>query len=106
MATPLLTQASSVLCSHAGTAAASTPNTRVLLSGQPSVSLSCTYIISGCPFSTPAGPLPCVSGLWMSGTTRVFSNGLPLLLSSGASSCAPNATPLVVLNSQLRVLAS
>lgn len=95
-----------VKCSHGGQATPTVPNPRVLLGGAPSVLMSTPYIVAGCAFPTP--PLangPCISGQWLSGTTRVLSNGQPLLVQSSTGLCAPTGTPLLVVMPQARVTA-
>jgi hypothetical protein len=94
------------LCSHAGTATPTAPNTRVTVSGQPVTTITAPYIIAGCPFTVPAGPVPCVTGQWLNGSTRVFADGQPLVLTSSASICAPNGTPMTVVATQVRVQAA
>jgi len=96
-----------VLCSHAGQATPSTPNPRVSLSGAPTVLISSPYAVAGCTLPPPtAANGPCVSGQWLSGTTRVLSNGQPLVVQTGTSLCSPTGTPLLVASTQTRVLAT
>lgn len=95
-----------VLCSHAGQAQPTVPNPRVLVSGQPTVLITAPYVIAGCAFPPPpAANGPCVTGQWLSGTTRVLSNGQPLVVQSSASICAPTGTPLLIVMTQTRVSA-
>ncbi len=95
-----------VLCSHAGQAQPTAPNPRVLVSGQPTVLITAPYVIAGCAFPPPpAANGPCVTGQWLSGTTRVLSNGQPLVVQSSASVCAPTGTPLLIVMTQTRVSA-
>ena len=95
-----------VLCSHAGQAQPTAPNPRVSVSGQPTVLLSSPYVVAGCTFPPPpTANGPCVSGQWLSGTTRVTSNGQPLVVNAGSSICAPTGTPLIVAVTQTRVSA-
>jgi len=102
----LLHVGATVLCSHAGQAQPTVPNPRVLVSGQPTVALSTPYVIAGCTLPPPPGANgPCVTAQWIMGTTRVFSNGQPLLVQSGQAICAPTGTPLVPVVTQLRVAA-
>ncbi len=97
---------SQVQCSHGGQARPTTPNPRVLVTGQPTVLLSTPYQIVGCPLPPPnAANGPCVTGQWTSGTVRVSSMGQPLLVQAGTSTCTPTGTPLVVLATQPRVSA-
>lgn len=100
----LLHAGATVLCAHAGQAQPTSPNPRVLVSGQPIVMQPAPYVIAGCPFLTPAGnPLPCVTAQWISGATRVTSNGMPVLLMDSQAICTPNGTPLMILTTQTRV---
>lgn len=93
-----------VMCAHAGQAQPTSPNPRVLVSGQPIVMQLAPYTIAGCPFVTPAGnPLPCVTGMWVTGSTRILSNGMPILLLDSQAVCIPNGTPLLITVTQVRV---
>ena len=96
-----------VMCLHAGQAQPTVPNPRVSVGGQPTVLLSSPYVIAGCAMPPPlAGNGPCVSGQWLSGTTRVSSGGQPFVTNAGSSLCAPTGTPLVVTTTQTRVSAT
>ena len=93
-----------VLCSHGGQAQPTVPNPRVLVSGQPTVTMTAPYVIAGCALPPPAGG-PCVTAQWLVGTTRVLSNGQPLLVQSSQAICAPTGTPLIITVTQPRVSA-
>lgn len=95
-----------VLCAHGGQATPTVPNPRVTVSGQPTVSMTAPYIVAGCALPPPpAANGPCVTGQWLMGTTRVTSNGQPLVVQSSQAICAPTATPLLILLTQTRVSA-
>lgn len=95
-----------VLCAHAGQATPTVPNPRVTVSGQPTILLSTPYVVAGCTFPPPpAANGPCVTGQWLVGTTRVMSNGQPLLVQSSQGICAPTGTPLIITITQTRVSA-
>ncbi|MBC6962259.1 MAG: hypothetical protein DWB48_05895 [Nitrosomonas sp.] len=95
-----------VLCSHGGQAQPTAPNPRVLVSGQPTVLITAPYSVIGCALPPPPGANgPCVTGQWLSGTARVFSNGQPLVVQSSSSVCAPTGTPLLITVTQTRVIA-
>lgn len=95
-----------VLCSHAGQAQASAPNPRVMVSGQPTVTVAGPWLVAGCTLPPPtAANGPCVSAQFISAATRVTSNGQPLLLTDSQSICVPTGTPLLILVSQTRVTA-
>lgn len=101
---PLLHFGAMVTCTHAGVATPTAPNPRVLVSGQPTVTLPPPYAIAGCSL-TPSGS-PCLTGTWTLGSTRVTSNGQPLAIATGMSTCVSNGTPMLVASSQLRVIAT
>ena len=95
-----------VLCAHGGQAQPTAPNPRVTVSGQPTVLMTTPYVIAGCALPPPtAGNGPCVTAQWLNGTTRVTSNGQPLLVQSSQAICAPTGTPLMIVVTQTRVSA-
>lgn len=101
---PLLHIGALVTCSHAGVATPTAPNPRVMVSGQPAVTLPTPYAIAGC--SLTASGNPCVTGTWTVGSTRVTSNGQPLVIASGVSTCVSNGTPMLPSSFQVRVVAT
>lgn len=95
-----------VLCSHAGQATPTAPNPRVTVSGQPTVLITAPYVVAGCTLPPPtAANGPCVTAQWVSGTTRVLSNGQPLVVQSSQAVCTPTGTPLLISATQARVSA-
>ncbi len=95
-----------VLCAHTGQATPSTPNPRVTVSGQPTVLMASPYVVAGCTLPPPPSANgPCVTAQWVSGTTRVLSNGQPLLVQSSQAICTPTGTPLMIVTTQPRVTA-
>ena len=104
---PLLHVGATVLCSHGGQAQPTVPNPRVLVSGQPTVTMTAPYVIAGCTLPPPPnGNGPCVTAQWIVGTTRVLSNGQPLLVATSQAICAPTSTPLVITVTQVRASAT
>jgi hypothetical protein len=101
----LLHAGATVLCSHAGQATPVVPNPRVLVSGQPTALLPDPWLVAGCPGIPPSIP-PCVSGQWIVGSTRVFSNGMPLVIAGGTGIGVPPGTPLLAVVMQTRVNAT
>lgn len=96
----------SVLCSHAGQAQPTTPNPRVMVSGQPTVTIAAPWLIAGCALPPPPGANgPCVSAQFVTAATRVTSSGQPLLLFDSQAICVPTGTPLLVVASQMRATA-
>lgn len=102
----LLHVGAQVLCSHAGQATPTAPNPRVTVSGQPTVLITSPYVVAGCTLPPPsAANGPCVTAQWVTGTTRVTSNGQPLLVQSSQAICAPTGTPLIIVATQPKVSA-
>ena len=96
-----------VLCAHGGQAQPTLPNPRVLVSGQPTVLMTSPYVVAGCAFPPPpTANGPCVSGQWLTGSTRVLANGQPLVVNAGSSICAPTGTPMLATVTQTRVTAT
>jgi hypothetical protein len=87
-----------VVCPHSGLATPTVPNTRVTVSGMPTVIQLTPYTVANCQ----GGPT-CTSAQWVRGASRVFSNGVPLLLSDSQAACAPSSAPLTVTLTQTRV---
>ena len=100
---PALHLGAVVTCSHAGPATPLSPFARVLLSGQPVVTIASPYGITGCALSTTSTP-PCLTGQWISGAVRVVAGGAPVATMTGASTCIPTGTPMLPLTAQPRVL--
>lgn len=105
MPAPALHLGAVVTCSHAGTALPAAPFPRVLVSGQPVVTLSSPYVIAGCALTGTGAP-PCVTGQWISGAVRVLAGGVPVATMTGASTCVASGTPMLPLSAQVRVLAT
>lgn len=104
---PIVHSGATVLCSHAGQATSTAPFLRVLVSTQPVVTQPTPYIIAGCTFPPPtAGNGPCVTGQWVTGSTRVLAGGVPLVLMDSQSVCAPTGTPMIPTVVQTRVIAT
>ena len=100
----LLHVGATVLCSHGGQAQPTVPNPRVLVNGMPTVTLPNPFAIVGCALPPPtAGNGPCITAQWITGATRVLSNGQPLLLLDSQAICAPSGTPLLITVTQTRV---
>jgi hypothetical protein len=86
------------LCAHAGQARPAVSNPRVKVGGRPTALLTVPWLVTGC-----AKPGPCVTAQWVTGTTRVRSAGVPLVIQGGAAVCAPSGGPLSVAVVQPRV---
>ena len=104
MPAPALHLGAVVLCTHAGPATPVAPFPRVLLSGQPAVTLASPYAIAGCALTGSAPP--CVTGQWLTGAARVLAGGTPLVTVAGSSTAVAPGTPLLPVSFQVRVLAT
>jgi hypothetical protein len=95
-----------VQCTHVGTAMPVATNPRVSVSGQPIVTMSNTYSVTGCTFpAMSTGAPPCATAQWTSAATRVTATGQPVILQDSQSTCVPTGTPLLIITTQLRVQA-
>ncbi len=103
---PIVHVGATVLCTHGAPAQPTAPNPRVLVGGQPIVTIAAPYAITGCPFNISGGPSPCVTGQWIVGAVRVTAGGQPVVIQTSQSICAPNGTPLLILVTQPRVIAT
>lgn len=102
---PLLHVGASVMCPHGGQAQPAEPNRRVWVAGQPTVTMSMVFTVTGCGLVGPAqeGGGPCVIATWVTGATRVTAGGVPLLLADSVAVCSPTGTPLTTARTQTRV---
>ena len=103
MPVPALHLGAVVTCSHAGSAQPLSPFPRVLLSGQPLVTIASPYAVTGCALTGSPNP-PCVTGQWLVGAVRVLAGGVPVATMAGMSTCVPTGTPMLPLTAQPRVL--
>ena len=100
----LLHMGATVLCAHGGQAMPTAPNPRVMVGGQPVVTLPTVYTVAGCAFPPPpAGNGPCVTAQFLLGAVRVTAGGSPVLLQDSQAICTPTGTPLTIAVTQVRV---
>lgn len=92
-----------VMCMHGGQAMPTAPNPRVMVSGQPVVTITAPYTVAGCSFVPTAGNGPCVTAQWTVGATRVLAGGAPVVVQSSQAICTPTGTPLQITVTQVRV---
>ena len=94
------------ICPHAGSVTFTTTNVRVLVSGQPVVTLPDMFTVGGCPFQVPVPggtkPQPCVTGRWLVTAARILVNGQPAILQTSQGLCQsveqiPQGPPTVVM---------
>jgi hypothetical protein len=100
----LLHMGATVMCAHGGQAQPTVVSPRVMVSGQPVVTLAAPYVVAGCAFPPPpAANGPCVTAQFVMGATRVFADAVPVLLMDSQAICVPTGTPLIVAVTQPRV---
>ncbi len=99
----LVDSGAKVMCSHGGQAQPTMTDSRVKAGGQPVVSQSSTYTVSACPYAPGSVPTPCVTAMWSTAAQRVKVSGVAVLLADSQSQSTPNATPLTIVVTQMRV---
>jgi hypothetical protein len=62
-------------------------------------------MVSACGLASTSSP-PCVSAQWVTGATRVFASGMPVILQTSQAVCAPTGQGLQVSTTQTRVFAT
>ena len=102
---PALHLGAVMMCSHAGPATPTVPFPRVLVSGQPAVTITGPWVISGCALTSSGGPF-CATGMFTTGSTRVLAGGQPLALLTGTSTCVATGSPMIPVSAQPRVAAT
>jgi hypothetical protein len=103
---PILHVGAIVTCAHGGMAVPTVPSPSVMVSGMPIATIAGPYLIAGCAFVPPAGNGPCVTGMWTVGALQVMSNGQPVAILSGISTCIPTGTPMLPISAQTFVVAT
>ena len=102
---PIVHVGAVVTCSHAGQAQPTAPVPRVMVSGQPVVTIAFPYAVAACSLASSGSP-PCVTGQWIAGAVRVMALGQPVVIQSGQSTCVPTGTPMIPVTVQPRVIAT
>lgn len=102
---PIVHLGATVMCSHGGQAIPTAPFPRVLVSGQPVVTQTCMYTIAGCALTGTPNP-PCVTANWVMAALRVKAGMVPVVVVGSQAVCAAPGTPLQILVTQPRVIAT
>jgi hypothetical protein len=97
-------------CPHLGQMTVLSSNVRVFVSGAPVATVLDMFPIALCPFTLPTvppTPHPCVRVQWTVPATRVFVNGMPVVLQLSTGLCLavdfiPQG-PATVITAQPRV---
>jgi hypothetical protein len=102
---PVVHLGATMMCAHAGTATPVSPFPRVIVAGQPVVTLASQYVVVGCGLTGTPAP-PCLTGQWVVGAVRVLAGGVPVAIQTGTSITTPTGTPMLPLVVQPRVVAT
>jgi hypothetical protein len=102
----LLHAGAAVQCAHGGQTQPAAPSPRVLVGGQPVVTIASAYLVAGCAEPPPpAGNGPCVSARFVTAAQRVTVVGQRVLLQDSQATCDPTGTSLLTVVTQTRVSA-
>ena len=109
MSTKILTTSSQIQCPHLGKLNLITENTKIIVDGAAAMLETDVSKVFGCIFTTSAGPSPCKTVRWSSGTNRVTINGTPLLIQTSIGICynssqVPQGVAIIIIN-QMKVSA-
>ena len=104
MGASVLQLGTSISCQHGAPAVPQNAATRVLLEGQPALTIASVCLVAGCPSIPPAGA-QCAIGRFVTGAVRVFAGGVSVALQNSLTSCDPTGLPMTVVSAQSRVTA-
>ena len=110
MSAYIFQSSATAICPHGGQVSVSSNNTRVKADGQFVTTQGDTFLISGCSFTLPSGPMPCVRVQWLVPATRVRVAGQFVILQTSSGLCqsaaqTPQGPPQIV-STQTRVKAT
>ncbi|WP_328884769.1 hypothetical protein [Streptomyces sp. NBC_00299] len=99
-----------VTCPHGAPLTIVAAGPRVTVSGSTAAVVTDQGFVTGCPFTVPPKPQPCVSTKWLAGAARVTASGRPLLVNPAGALCLSAeqipAGPPIVSGTQTRVVAT
>ncbi len=105
----VLTAASTIQCTHGGSASVVPSQTSVKADGSPVLTESDLHTVSGCPFNVSGSPVPCVTIGWKNGSPKVRVQGNKVLTRTSIGECknAAGATQgiAIIANTQTKVQA-
>lgn len=97
----LLHQGATVNCMHGGTATPTVVSPNVFVDGMPVTMQPYPYAVAGCGLA-PDKPF-CVAANWITAATKVFVNGIPVLLFDSQATCPAPGTGVIVSWTQTKV---
>ena len=83
----VLTKASTIQCTHGGSASVTPSNTSVKADGSPILVESDVHTVAGCPFMKGNTPSPCTEIEWSAGASKVKIDGTAVLVKSSVGQC-------------------
>ncbi len=83
----VLTSASTIQCTHGGSASVVPSNTKVMADNSPILVESDIHTVAGCPFMMGNTPSPCLQIAWSAGAAKVTINGTAVLVKSSVGQC-------------------
>jgi hypothetical protein len=109
MAAFVLTEASTIQCTHGGTATVTSSNSSVKADGSAILVEDDKHQVAGCSFMKGNTPSPCTTIEWSSPATKVKINNKAVLLQTSTGQCkASGATQgtAIIANTQTKVKAT
>lgn len=76
-----------IMCPHGGRVSVVPSNVIVKAGAGYALLQTDTFMVSGCPFATPAGPAPCLMVQWLTAAIFTKVNNVPVLLNDSVSLC-------------------
>ena len=105
----VLTSASTIQCTHGGSASVTPSNTKVMADGSPILVESDIHTVAGCSFMIGNTPSPCVQIAWSAGAAKVSVNGTAVLVQSSVGQCKAGTGAVqgvaIIANTQSKVQA-
>ncbi len=105
----VLTSASTIQCTHGGSASVVPSNTKVMADNSPMLVESDIHTVAGCPFMMGNVPSPCVQIAWSAGASKVSIDGTAVLVQSSVGQCKAATGAVqgtaIVANTQAKVQA-
>jgi hypothetical protein len=103
----VLTAASTIQCTHGGSATVSPSQTDAMADGSPILNENDVHQVAGCTFNVSGSPSPCVTIAWSMGSAKVTAAGSPVLTRSSVGQCKSGAGAVqgmaIVANTQTKV---
>ncbi len=105
----VLTAASTIQCTHGGSASIVPSQTSVMADGSPILTESDVHTVAGCPFNVSGSPVPCLTISWTAGSAKVSVQGNKVLTRTSVGQCknaagAPQGVAIIA-NTQTKVQA-